>query len=71
MPVIKTALCVEAREGIIYVFLPPMDYLEHYLDLVASIEATAEKLKCPCALKDMNHPGITGWNDWLFLRIRA
>ena len=42
VPVIKTALCVEARDGIIYIFLPPMDYLEHYLDLVASIEATAD-----------------------------
>ncbi len=42
VPVIKTALCVEARDGIIYTFLPPMDYLEHYLDLVASIEATAD-----------------------------
>ncbi len=41
---IKTALNVEIREGVLYVFLPPMDYLEHYLDMVASIEATAAKL---------------------------
>ena len=49
VPVIKTALCVEAREGIIYIFLPPMDYLEHYLDLVASIEATASNIEYACA----------------------
>ena len=38
VPVIKTALCVEAREGIIYIFLPPMDYLEHYLDLLLPLK---------------------------------
>ncbi|PWJ60117.1 uncharacterized protein (DUF2126 family) [Dyadobacter jejuensis] len=51
VPVIKTALSVEEREGIIYVFLPPTDYLEHYLDLIASVEATAEKLQCPVRIE--------------------
>jgi uncharacterized protein (DUF2126 family)/transglutaminase-like putative cysteine protease len=56
VPVIKTALCVEARDGIIYIFLPPMDYLEHYLDLVASIEATAEKLNMPVRIEGYEPP---------------
>ncbi|MEO6313845.1 MAG: transglutaminase family protein [Chitinophagaceae bacterium] len=56
IPVIKTALCVEAREGIIYIFLPPMDYLEHYLDMVASIEATAEKLSMPVRIEGYEPP---------------
>jgi uncharacterized protein (DUF2126 family)/transglutaminase-like putative cysteine protease len=56
VPVIKTALCVESRDGIIYVFLPPMDYLEHYLDLVASIEATAEKLNLPVRIEGYEPP---------------
>ncbi len=56
VPVIKTTLCVEAREGIVYIFLPPMDYLEHYLDLVASIEATAEKLKMPVRIEGYEPP---------------
>ncbi len=47
----QTALCVEEREGIIYVFLPPTDYLETYLDLVASVEATAEKLQMPVRIE--------------------
>lgn len=42
----STALCVEEREGIIYVFLPPTDYFETYLDMIASVENTAEKLQC-------------------------
>lgn len=47
----KTALCVEERDGIIYVFLPPTEYLENYLDLVASVEATAEKLQMPVRIE--------------------
>lgn len=53
---IKTALCIEAREGFIYIFLPPMDYLEHYLDMVASIEATASKLKLPIRIEGYEPP---------------
>ena len=56
IPVIKTALCVEAREGIIYIFLPPMDYLEHYLDMVASIEGTAAKLNMPIRIEGYEPP---------------
>ena len=41
--VIKTAVCIEVRDEILYVFLPPVDSLEQYLDLIASIEATAAK----------------------------
>ncbi len=46
-----TAMCVEEREGIIYVFLPPTDYLETYLDLIASVENTAEKLQIPVRIE--------------------
>ncbi|MES1216274.1 MAG: transglutaminase family protein [Bacteroidota bacterium] len=53
---IKTALCVEAREGLIYIFLPPMDYLEHYLDLLASIESTATKLSIPVRIEGYEPP---------------
>ena len=51
-----TALTVEEREGIIYVFLPPTDYFEHYLDLIASIEATAEKLQIPVRIEGYMPP---------------
>ncbi len=40
---VRTALCVEVRDGRLYVFLPPVKYLEHYLDLIASIESTAKE----------------------------
>ncbi|CAG5008840.1 hypothetical protein DYBT9275_04368 [Dyadobacter sp. CECT 9275] len=51
VPIIKTALSVEERDGIIYVFLPPTEYLEHYLDLISSVEATAEKLQLPVRIE--------------------
>ena len=51
-----TALSVEERDGIIYVFLPPTDYMEHYLDLVASVEATAEKLQTPVRIEGYTPP---------------
>lgn len=47
----STALCVEERDGIIYVFLPPTDYLETYLDMIASVETTAEKLQMPVRIE--------------------
>jgi len=56
----RTALCVEVRDprrasgpaveavgeksGVLYVFMPPLEKLEHYLDLLAAIEATAQEL---------------------------
>jgi uncharacterized protein (DUF2126 family)/transglutaminase-like putative cysteine protease len=42
--VTRSALCVEPRNGVLYVFMPPVDTLEGYLDLVSAIEATARRL---------------------------
>lgn len=52
----STALSVEERDGIVYVFLPPTEYLEHYLDLIASVEATAEKLQMPVRIEGYTPP---------------
>ncbi len=55
-PVTRTALCVEARDGCLHVFLPPLENLEHYLDLVASIEDTARQLDMPVVLEGYDPP---------------
>lgn len=39
--VVRTALTVEARDGIIHVFYPPLFAAEDWLDLTAAVEATA------------------------------
>jgi uncharacterized protein (DUF2126 family)/transglutaminase-like putative cysteine protease len=53
---IRTSLCVEVRDGMLYVFMPPLHYLEHYLDLLASIEATAADLKIPVRIEGYEPP---------------
>lgn len=70
--VTRTALCVEVRDprrasgpkaeavgeasGVIYIFMPPLEKLEHYLDLLAAIEATAEELKVKIVLEGYPPP---------------
>ena len=53
---IRTALCAEVREEKLYLFLPPLDCAEQFLDLVASIEATAQELNIPVILEGYDPP---------------
>lgn len=48
---IKVALCVEAREGILHIFIPPIGVAEAYLDLIACIENTAAELDYPVRIE--------------------
>ncbi len=41
--IVRTALTIEPRNGVLHVFLPPLARAEDWLDLVAAIEATAEE----------------------------
>lgn len=47
----RTALCIEPRDGTLHIFMPPVDLVEHYLDLIAAIEATAKELKMPVKIE--------------------
>ncbi|MDA0772803.1 MAG: transglutaminase family protein [Cyanobacteria bacterium] len=53
---IRTTLCVELREGRLYVFMPPLDLIEDYLTLVHKIEEVAEKLKLPILVEGYEPP---------------
>jgi uncharacterized protein (DUF2126 family)/transglutaminase-like putative cysteine protease len=54
--VIRTALCVEPRDGRLYVFMPPQRLLEDYLDLVNAVEDTAQSLHMPVLLEGYSPP---------------
>lgn len=54
---IRTALCVQPRNGRLHVFMPPIQILEGYLELVEAIEKTAEKTGLPVVIEGYTPPG--------------
>ena len=68
----RTALCIEVRDprrasgpkaeaegessGVLYIFMPPLEKLEHYLELLAAVEATAESLGVQVVLEGYPPP---------------
>ncbi len=53
---VRTALCVEPRQGVLHVFMPPLATVEDYLDLCARIEATAQRLGKPVRIEGYHPP---------------
>ena len=54
--VARPALCIQPREGKLFVFMPPVEYVPDYLDLVAAIEDTAAHLGIPVILEGYGLP---------------
>ncbi len=52
----RPAICVESRQGKLFVFMPPVEHIRDYLDLVAAIEDTAVYLKMPVLLEGYTPP---------------
>ncbi|MBJ7537143.1 DUF2126 domain-containing protein [Marinomonas transparens] len=54
--VIRTTLCIEPRDGILHIFMPPMTHLEHFVSAVHHIEAVAKKLDLPIIIEGYEPP---------------
>jgi uncharacterized protein (DUF2126 family)/transglutaminase-like putative cysteine protease len=49
--IVRTALCVEPRDGRLHVFMPPSAATEDYLDLLAGIETAAADVGLPVIIE--------------------
>jgi uncharacterized protein (DUF2126 family)/transglutaminase-like putative cysteine protease len=49
--IVRTAVCVEPRDGRLYLFLPPVRTAEEYLDLIAGIESAVNEMGVPVILE--------------------
>lgn len=54
--VVRTAVCVQHREGKLFVFMPPVSSLEGYLELSGIMEETAEKTGFPVIIEGYAPP---------------
>ena len=52
----RTALCAQPRDGVLYLFMPPLQSLDAYLELVAAIEASATELDLQVVLEGYEPP---------------
>jgi len=55
--IVRTSMCAEPRNGVLYIFMPPTRELEHYVELIAAVEAAAEALQQPVILEGYEPPG--------------
>lgn len=53
---VRTAICVEPRDGRLHVFMPPTSLLEDWVDLVGRVEATAVAVDLPVVLEGYPPP---------------
>jgi uncharacterized protein (DUF2126 family)/transglutaminase-like putative cysteine protease len=54
--IVRTALCVEPRDGRLHIFMPPVETVEDYLHLLSAIEATAAELNLPVVIEGSPPP---------------
>jgi uncharacterized protein (DUF2126 family) len=55
--IVRTAISFEPRDGHLFVFMPPAERTEDYLELVSAVEDTAEELGQPVFLEGYPPPG--------------
>ncbi len=52
----RTAMCAEPRHGVLHVFMPPLERVEDYLELVSAIEASAAACSAPVLIEGYTPP---------------
>ena len=52
----RTAMVAEVRGGLLYIFLPPTEALEHFVDLIARVETAATKIGCAVVVEGYGPP---------------
>jgi uncharacterized protein (DUF2126 family)/transglutaminase-like putative cysteine protease len=55
--IVRTALCVEPRDGMLHIFMPPLGLAEEYLALVAAVEDVASARAQPVRIEGYHPPG--------------
>ena len=51
-----TAMVAEVRDGQLHIFLPPTEAVEHFVDLIARVEAATAKAHCPVVIEGYDPP---------------
>src|ERR1035438_705417 len=52
----RPALCIQVRQGKLYIFMPPTEFLADYIDLVTAVEDTAAYLRIPVTIEGYPPP---------------
>ena len=53
---VRTAMAIEPRNGVLCVFMPPVEKLEDYLELIAALEESAKTLGLPLQVEGYGPP---------------
>ncbi|MFN0049772.1 MAG: transglutaminase family protein, partial [Cytophagales bacterium] len=54
--IVRTALCIEPRDGRLHIFFPPIPLFENFLELYSAIETIADTLGYPIVLEGYEPP---------------
>jgi len=53
---VRTAMSIELRDGVLCAFMPPVEKLEDYLELITAVEATAEEMQLQVHVEGYSPP---------------
>ena len=53
---VRTAMSIEIRDGVLCAFMPPVEKIEDYLELITAVEATAEEMQVQVHVEGYSPP---------------